>query len=436
VAAEYLLVSQNIRRVVGGAVSEVERGERFRADTAVPGGLQCADIVVPRKYFGLYKKLFHQIWPDIAFRLPVSGAALVRQSFNVGCNLGESVIFGKEKRRSAEARQTKPGVSVKILVIGGAGYIGSHVVREFLDSSYSVTVFDNLSFGTRRNLFGEARFFHGDIMQPMQLHELMAEGFDGCVHLAALKAAGESMVKPDAYARMNLAGTINILNAALSSNVPNMIFSSSAAIFGSPRYLPIDEDHPKEPENFYGFTKLEIERLMEWYDRLKGMKYASIRYFNAAGYDVQGRIQGREMNPENLLPIVMETASGVRKGMKVFGNDYPTRDGTCIRDYVHVTDLSRAHVTAFEHLVEKKESLSVNLGSETGVTVLEMIEKAREITGCDIPAAISERRPGDPAELVAASKKAREILGWEPRYSDLDTLIDSTWQVYKKNHSI
>ena len=325
---------------------------------------------------------------------------------------------------------------MKILVIGGAGYIGSHVTREFLDRDYSVTVFDNLSFGTRRNLFDEARFVHGDIMQPLQLRELMAEGFDGCVHLAALKAAGESMVKPEAYARMNLAGTINILNAALSNNVPNMIFSSSAAIFGSPRYLPIDEGHPKNPENFYGFTKLEIEHLMEWYDRLKGMKYASIRYFNAAGYDVQGRIQGLEMNPENLLPIVMETASGVREGMKVFGDDYPTRDGTCIRDYVHVNDLAAAHVTAFEYLIEKKESLSVNLGSETGVTVLEMIRRAREITGQDIPAAMSERRPGDPAELVASSKKAREILGWEPRYSDLDTLIGSTWQVYRNNFHI
>ncbi len=325
---------------------------------------------------------------------------------------------------------------MKILVIGGAGYIGSHVVREFLDRNYTVTVFDNLSSGTRRNLFDEAAFVHGDVMQPLQLREIMAEGFDGCVHLAALKAAGESMVKPEAYARMNLAGTINILQAALSGGMPNMIFSSSAAIFGSPRYLPIDEEHPKDPENFYGYTKLEIERLMEWYDRLKGMKYASIRYFNAAGYDVQGRIQGLEMNPENLLPIVMETAAGVRKGMKVFGNDYPTRDGTCIRDYVHVSDLAAAHVSAFECLVERKESLAVNLGSETGVTVLEMIQRAREITGRAIPAATSDRRPGDPAELVASSAKARELLGWEPRYSDPDTLIDSTWQVYRNNFSL
>jgi UDP-glucose 4-epimerase len=321
-------------------------------------------------------------------------------------------------------------------VIGGAGYIGSHVAREFLDRGYDVTVLDNLSSGTRRNLFEEAAFQHGDIMQPLRLREIMAEGYDGCVHLAALKAAGESMIEPEAYARMNIAGTINILNAALSAGIPNMIFSSSAAIFGSPRYLPIDEEHPKDPENFYGFTKLEIERLMEWYDRLKGLKYASIRYFNAAGYDVRGRIQGLEMKPENLLPIVMETAAGVREGMNVFGEDYPTRDGTCIRDYVHVSDLAAAHVTAFEYLVEKKESLAVNLGSETGVTVQEMIQRAREITRQKIPAVVSGRRPGDPAELVASSKKARALLEWQPRYSDLDTLIDSTWQVYRRNFNV
>ncbi|UZJ41396.1 UDP-glucose 4-epimerase GalE [Prosthecochloris sp. SCSIO W1101] len=325
---------------------------------------------------------------------------------------------------------------MRILVIGGAGYIGSHVAREFLDRGYDVTVLDNLSSGTRRNLFEEASFQHGDIMQPLQLREIMADGYDGCVHLAALKAAGESMIEPEAYARMNIAGTINILNAALSAGIPNMIFSSSAAIFGSPRYLPIDEEHSKNPENFYGFTKLEIERMMEWYDRLKGLKYASIRYFNAAGYDVRGRIQGLEMKPENLLPIVMETAAGVRGGMKVFGDDYPTRDGTCIRDYVHVSDLAAAHVTAFEYLVEKKESLAVNLGSETGVTVQEMIQRAREITRQNIPAVVSGRRPGDPAELVASSKKARELLEWQPRYSDLDTLIDSTWQVYRRNFSV
>jgi len=325
---------------------------------------------------------------------------------------------------------------VKILVIGGAGYIGSHIVREFLDRGYDVTVLDNLSSGSRLNLFDEAAFVHGDIMRPQRLLDSMSEGFDGCVHLAALKAAGDSMFRPEAYAETNIAGTINILNAALAAGIQKMIFSSSAAIFGSPRYLPIDEQHPKNPENFYGFTKLEIERLMDWYDRLKGMKYAAIRYFNAAGYDVRQRVKGLEMNPENLLPIVMETAVGVRKGMKIYGDDYPTRDGTCIRDYVHVNDLAVAHVSAFEHLVDKKESLSINLGSETGVTVREMIQRAREITGKEIPAAESERRPGDPAELVASSAMAREVLGWEACHSDIDSLIDSTWQVYRNHFRI
>ena len=325
---------------------------------------------------------------------------------------------------------------MKILVIGGAGYIGSHVVREFLDRGYAVTVLDNLSSGTRRNLFDEAAFVHGDIMNPLRLRDTMAEGFDGCVHLAALKAAGDSMLRPEVYAEMNIGGTVNILNAALSAGIPNMIFSSSAAIFGSPRYLPIDEKHPKNPENFYGFTKLEIERLMEWYDRLKGLKYASIRYFNAAGFDVSGRIKGLERNPENLLPVVMETAAGLRKGLSIFGDDYPTRDGTCVRDYVHVNDLASAHVLAFECLNEKQKSISVNLGSETGVTVSEMIRRAREITGKAIPAAVAGRRPGDPAELVASSAKAKKVLGWKPCHSDLDILIDSTWQVYCNNLGI
>ncbi|MCF8216275.1 MAG: UDP-glucose 4-epimerase GalE [Chlorobium sp.] len=323
---------------------------------------------------------------------------------------------------------------MRILVIGGAGYIGSHVVRAFLDAGYRVTVFDNLSTGTRDNLFGEAEFVHGDIMQSARLAGIMADGYDGCVHLAALKAAGQSMLHPEQYAEANLVGTINILNAAAAVSLGAVIFSSSAAVFGSPQYLPIDETHPKEPENFYGFTKLEIERLLAWYDRLKGMKYAAIRYFNAAGYDVAGRICGLERNPENLLPVVMEVAAGIRPQLAVFGDDYPTRDGSCIRDYVHVSDLATAHVSAFEYIRDQGESLSVNLGSEQGISVLEMLERARIITGRPIPAIVTGRREGDPSELVASSKKARDLLDWKPLFSDADTLISSTWRVYQEKY--
>ena len=321
---------------------------------------------------------------------------------------------------------------MRILVIGGAGYIGSHVARAFLDRGYAVTVFDNFQTGLRENLFTDAAFVHGDIMRPEQLRAAMAGGFDGCVHLAALKAAGQSMLKPELYSESNIAGTINILSQASAAGISRVIFSSSAAVYGSPQYLPVDEDHPKEPENFYGFTKLEIERLLEWYDRLKGMRYASIRYFNAAGYDVSGRIKGLELNPENLLPIVMEVAAGIRPKLAIFGDDYPTRDGSCIRDYVHVSDLAEAHVTAFEYILQNDRSMTVNLGSETGVSVFEMVERARSITGTSVPAEVSGRRAGDPAELVASSAKARELLGWVPKFSDVDTLISSTWKMYEK----
>ena len=321
---------------------------------------------------------------------------------------------------------------MRILVIGGAGYIGSHVTRSFLDRGYRVTVFDNLSSGLRENLFQEAEFVHGDIMQPMQLRSVMAGGFDGCVHLAALKAAGQSMQQPEMYAEANLSGTINILNAASATGLKNIVFSSSAAVFGNPQYLPIDEEHPKEPVNFYGFTKLEIERLLAWFDQLENINYAALRYFNAAGYDVRGRVSGLERNPENLLPVVMEVAAGIRSRLSIFGHDYPTRDGSCIRDYVHVSDLAEAHVTAFESISKHNLSLAVNLGSETGISVLEMVERARLLTGRPIPADIVGRRAGDPPDLVASSEKARKLLGWLPQYSDIDTLILSTWRAYEK----
>lgn len=320
---------------------------------------------------------------------------------------------------------------MKVLVIGGAGYIGSHVVKQMMKAGHEVTVFDNLSSGLRCNLFPGNAFIYGNILIPSDIEAAFSKGFDAFVHLAAFKAAGESMEQPEKYSVNNITGTLNIMNAAVKYGCKKMIFSSSAAVFGAPQYLPIDEDHPKNPENYYGFTKLEIERFMAWYDQLKGMRYAALRYFNAAGYDPEGEIRGLEQNPANLLPRVMEVAAGLKSGMKVFGTDYDTRDGTCIRDYVHVTDLARAHVMALDYLTKNDKSLTVNLGTEKGTTVKEIIDAARKITGKEIPAEDVERRPGDPACLYATSAHARETLGWKPEYSDVDTLVRTTWEVYK-----
>lgn len=322
---------------------------------------------------------------------------------------------------------------MKVLVIGGAGYIGSHVVKELMKKGHTVTVFDNLSSGLRENLFPENEFIYGNILIEADLNKAFAKGFDAFIHLAAFKAAGESMIEPEKYSVNNLTGTINIMNSAIAHNCKRMVFSSSAAVFGEPQYLPIDEAHPKNPENYYGFTKLNIEQIMAWYDKIRGLKFAALRYFNAAGYDVEGFPCGLEQKPANLLPVIMETAIGMRDKMKVFGTDYDTRDGTCIRDYVHVSDLADAHVKALDYISEKNESLTVNLGSETGITVKEMLETARKITGKEIKADFVERRAGDPANLVATSKLAREKLNWTPKYSDIETLLKSTWDAYQKN---
>src|SRR5574344_1388868 len=241
-------------------------------------------------------------------------------------------------------------ITMQVLVIGGAGYIGSHVVKELMAKGHTVTVFDNLSSGLLQNLFPENDFIAGNILHPEDLDAAFARGFDAFIDLAAFKAAGESMIKPEKYSVNNINGTINILNAAVAHDCKNMVFSSSAAVFGEPQYLPIDEAHPKNPENYYGFTKLKIEEFMAWYEKLRGLKFAVLRYFNAAGYDPKGIVHGLEQNPENLLPRVMEVAIGRKRGLKIFGTDYDTRDGNSIRDYVHVTDLTSAHVLALKYL--------------------------------------------------------------------------------------
>ncbi|NLP03695.1 MAG: UDP-glucose 4-epimerase GalE [Fibrobacter sp.] len=322
---------------------------------------------------------------------------------------------------------------MNILAFGGAGYIGSHVVRALIDKGHSVTVFDNMSTGRNENLFPDTHFIEGDILDYARVRYAMDKGCDAIIHLAAFKAAGESMIAPEKYSLNNITGTINLLNAAVSSGVKYIVFSSSAAVYGEPKYLPVDENHPANPANYYGFTKLEIERILHWYDRLKGLRYAALRYFNAAGYDIEGRITGLEIKPENLLPVVMEAASGVRSELAIFGDDYDTPDGTCIRDYVHVSDLADAHIRALDYISNENSSIMVNLGSENGISVKTMVEKAREVTGREIPSRIAPRRPGDPAKLVASSQLARKLLGWVAKYSDAETLIRSTWKVYQNS---
>lgn len=320
-----------------------------------------------------------------------------------------------------------------ILVIGGAGYIGSHVVLSFLDAGFKVTVFDNMSSGRQENLFERARFIHGDLQDRVKLKEVFSEPYDGVVYLAGLKAAGESMVIPEKYGYQNINGAMNLLEAMSNSKTKIIIFSSTASVYGTPEYLPVDENHPLAPINFYGFTKLETERFLDWFYRLKGIHYASLRYFNAAGYDVEKRVKGLEKNPANLIPIVMETASGIRDKFDVFGNDYPTKDGTGVRDYIHVSDLADAHLKSFEYVLSKREPLTLNLGTGQGCSVLEVIEMTEKVTGKKVAYDIVERRPGDPAELYAHSDKADKLLKWKPKYSDLKTIISSTWEIYQQS---
>lgn len=321
---------------------------------------------------------------------------------------------------------------MKILVIGGAGYIGSHAVKKLMKDGNEVAVFDNFSSGLRQNLFPKNEFIYGNILIPGDLDKAFAEHFDACIHLAAFKAAGESMLSPEKYSVNNISGTVNIVNAAAAHGCKLIVFSSTAAVYGEPQYLPIDEFHPKKPENFYGWTKLAIEELLAWYEKLRGIRFAALRYFNAAGYDVTGELFGLEQNPANLIPVIMEAASGMRERVKIFGNDYDTRDGTCIRDYIHVDDLATAHAKALSYIAERNESLTVNLGSETGTSVLEIVEASRRITGKSIPSDFAPRRAGDPASLVASAKFANETLGWKAEHSDIDTIIESTWRAYEK----
>ena len=318
---------------------------------------------------------------------------------------------------------------MKILVTGGAGYIGSHVVLALCEGGYEVVVLDDLSSGNREAVDDRADFIQGSTLNNDNVATAL-NGVDAVIHLAAFKAAGDSMIDPGKYSQNNISGTISLLNAMITYGVDKFIFSSTAAVYGYPKYLPLDENHPLEPINYYGFTKLEIERILKWYGELKGLKFAALRYFNAAGYDPEGRIRFLENNPANLIPIVMEVASGRREKMEVFGNDYDTSDGTGVRDYIHVTDLASAHLKAIEYL-KANDSITVNLATRESHSVLDVINKTKEISGKNIPYHIVDRRPGDPAELYAGTTLAFDQLDWKANHSGLKSLIETTWEVYK-----
>jgi UDP-glucose 4-epimerase len=320
----------------------------------------------------------------------------------------------------------------KVLVVGGAGYIGSHVVKTLRDAGKFPVVFDNMSGGLRENLLPGIPFILGDTLKSEQLKAAM-EGVDSLIHMAGLKAAGESMVKPEKYAENNISGTINLLNAATAAKVKYFVFSSSAAVYGKPLYLPLDESHPTVPTNFYGHTKLAIENLLRWYSQLKGLRFSSLRYFNAAGYDVDGELNGLEHEPNNLLPIVMESIVGRRKKVEVFGTDYDTRDGSCIRDYIHVSDLADAHLKALDYLKHENQDLVINLGTSIGLSVLEIMQIAREVSGQEFNYTLGPRRAGDPAVVLAKAELAKELLDWKPKHSDANTMLETTLRAYRRS---
>ncbi len=317
----------------------------------------------------------------------------------------------------------------KVLVIGGAGYIGSHVVKELLEGGYDTLVFDDLSTGQEVNLFKEAEFIRGNILDKKALDAAMSQNIDAVVHLAGKKAVGESMENPQKYAENNLNGSVNILNSMVDNGVKHIVFSSSAAVYGTPQYLPLDEKHPLNPVNFYGFTKMEFENLMEWYSRLKDFNYIALRYFNAVGYAADKSITGREKNPQNLLPIIMEAATGKRDGFAIFGSDYDTPDGTCLRDYIHVSDLASAHVAAISRLMTDKKSYKLNLGTGKAVSVKEIVDATENVIGKRLNYRYAARRPGDPAVVVAKADLAREVLNWRPRYTDIEEIIRTVWNL-------
>jgi UDP-glucose 4-epimerase len=318
---------------------------------------------------------------------------------------------------------------MRVLVTGGAGYIGSVVADHLLRAGHAVTVLDNLVMGWREAVPAEAEFVSGDTGDEAALDRLFSShAFDAVMHFAALIEAGESVKHPEQYFENNSVRTLTLLRVMLKHNILRFVFSSTAAVYGEPQSVPIVEEHPLFPTNPYGESKLIVERMLGWFQRAHGLRYACLRYFNAAGA-APGRGEAHR-SESHLIPIILQVPLGQRDALTIFGADYPTPDGTCVRDFIHVDDLATAHLLAL-HGLEAHETLICNLGSGTGFSVRQIVEIARKVTGHAIPVIERPRRAGDPAVLVASSEKARSLLGWSPQYSDVESIIASAWQWHR-----
>jgi UDP-glucose 4-epimerase len=317
---------------------------------------------------------------------------------------------------------------MKIFVAGGAGYIGSGCTEYLLDNGYEVTVFDSLVTGHREAVDPRAEFIKGDLADRELLFDIFTkEKFDGIMHFAAFSLVGESMENPGKYFMNNDASGINLIDAAVKGKVKSFVFSSTAATFGIPEEMPIKETSPQNPINPYGESKLIFEKMLSWYNKIYGLKYTALRYFNAAGATKKF---GEAHSPEtHLIPLILQVAQGKRDNIKIFGNDYPTPDGTCLRDYIHITDLAQAHMLA----LDSPRSGHYNLGNGNGYSVKEIIDVARQVTGHPIPVETSPRRPGDPATLIADSSLAKKELGWKPQFDKVTDIVSSAWDWYQKH---
>ena len=317
---------------------------------------------------------------------------------------------------------------MKILVVGGAGYIGSHMVKQLALANHDVITLDNLSYGYR-DAVRYGQFVEGDLGDDSVLDKIFEAGnVDAVMHFAGFIQVGESVLKPSMYYDNNVARTLTLLDAMLRHDVKHFIFSSTAAIFGEPDYTPIDEKHAKKPINPYGHSKLMIEQVLEDYDSAYGLRSTCLRYFNAAGADPDGELGERHVPETHLIPLILQAASGRRDDIKVFGDDYATDDGTCVRDYIHINDLCEAHLLALQDMIRKDSSARYNLGNGRGFSVKQVIDIAKQVSGNDFTVSIEPRRAGDPAVLVADATLARKVLNWQPKFAELKDIVNTAWQ--------